>query len=143
LEATTVTTRDKPLVLLVDDDPDAVELTARYLERHGFDVVTADDGRVGLELALQRLPDVIVLDLALPDVDGLELVRCLRTMEVTAKIPVIAFSGHAFGSTAADAWSAGFDAVVTKAGEPVDLLREVRRVLRLPVDPLYGLGSEP
>ncbi|MDP2344040.1 MAG: response regulator [Deltaproteobacteria bacterium] len=127
-------TRNKPLVLLVDDDPDMVELTAASLQAHGFDVVTAEEGRVGLDLALTRLPDVMVLDLALPDVDGLELVRCLRTMAVTSKIPVIAFSGHAFGSTASDAWSAGFDAVVTKAGDPDELLRALRRVLHLSVE---------
>jgi CheY-like chemotaxis protein len=123
--------RDKPLVLLVDDDPDVVALTAASLTAQGFDVVTADEGRVGLELAVKRLPDAMVLDLALPDVDGLELVRCVRTMEVTARIPVIAFTGHAFGSTAADAWAAGFDAVLTKASEPDELVRALRRVLHL------------
>jgi len=75
-----------PRVLIVEDDPNVAEVVARYLEREGYRVETTADGAVGLERALQDLPDLVVLDLMLPSMGGLEVCRRLREV---APVPVI------------------------------------------------------
>ena len=130
------TPRVKPLVLLVDDYADTVELTADYLQFRGFDVITAGDGGVALQLAEQRLPDVMLLDLSLPVIEGLEVMRRLKTGPPTSEIRIIAFTAHALESKAAEARAAGCDGFITKPAVPPDMVREIQRVLGLPVDPV-------
>lgn len=128
----TMTSRSKPLILLVDDDADLVEATADFLAVNGFDVVTADDGAIGLDLAVQQLPDLMLVDLALPGLDGLEVVRRMKAMATTSRIPVIAFTGHAGGpgfTFERETRAAGFDAVITKPGKPDELVLTVRRMI--------------
>ena len=121
--------REQPLILIVDDDADILEATREFLQLNGFNVITAEDGGVGLDLALEERPDLMLIDLALPVIDGLEVVKRMKSMAATTKILVMAFTGHAFGSNSAEARSAGFDAVFTKPGKPPDLLRKVRALL--------------
>jgi two-component system cell cycle response regulator DivK len=135
--------REKPLILLVDDYPDTVELTADYLQFRGFDVITATDGGRALELAGQRLPDLMLLDLSLPVIEGLEVVRRLKTSKATARIRVIAFTAHALESKAAEARAAGCDGFIAKPAVPPDMVREIQRVLGLPVDPQPASSSSP
>ena len=130
--------RDKPLILLVDDYVDTVELTADYLQFRGFDVITAVDGGRGLELAQQRLPDLMLLDLSLPVLEGLEVVRLVKTGTTTSRIPIIAFTAHALESKAAEARAAGCDGFITKPAVPPEMVREIQRVLGLPIDPVVG-----
>ena len=79
----------KPCILLIEDDRDMRELVAGNLEHSGFDVQKADDGIKGQALALQYIPDLIVLDLMLPRVDGLTLCQRLRRDDRTAQIPIL------------------------------------------------------
>ena len=80
-------------ILVVDDDPNVAEVVSRYLEREGFSVTTVGDGRQALDLALGNPPDLVVLDLMLPGMDGLEVCRRLRAL---APVPVIMLTarGH-------------------------------------------------
>ncbi len=128
--------REKPLILLVDDYPDTVELTAEFLQFRGFDVITAVDGARGLELAQTRLPDLMLLDLSLPILDGLEVMRRLKAAPETREIPIIAFTAHALESKAEEARAAGCDGFITKPAVPPEMVREIQRVLGLPVDPI-------
>ena len=73
-------------VLIVDDDPDIIRLVSYNLMQAGFEVVTADSGRQALEIADKRPPDLVILDLMLPDVDGMEVCRRLRAHEVSAHV---------------------------------------------------------
>jgi len=122
-------TRRIPLILVLDDDPDVLEPTAECLRDHGFDVLTAADGSEGLDLVLRWLPDLLLVDLAMPVIDGLEFARRVRSMAATSKIPAVAYTAHAFGSTSSDARAAGVVGVVTKPPQPDDLVREVQRCL--------------
>ena len=79
----------KETVLVIEDEPDIVELIRYWLEREGYLVMTASDGEQGLAEALERKPDLIVLDLMLPGIDGLEVCRRLREAEATAATPLI------------------------------------------------------
>jgi CheY-like chemotaxis protein len=117
-------------VLLVDDFTDAREMYAEYLSYSGFDVIQAADGMEALRCAAERLPDVILMDLALPVLDGWEVTRRLKADPRTAHIPVVALTGHALSWLLEAAERAGCEAWLTKPCLPEDLVREVRRVLQ-------------
>src|SRR6478735_3019473 len=86
--------RERRLVLLVDDCQDTRELYAEYLELSGFDVKEADDGIVAIDEAVRVRPDVIVMDMSLPRLDGREAARQLRSDERTRSIPLVIISGY-------------------------------------------------
>jgi two-component system cell cycle response regulator DivK len=119
-----------PLVLIVDDVDHGREICAEYLEFRGFRVATAVDGSEALDKAFALLPDVILMDLSLPVIDGWEATRRLKKDERTKEIPVIALTAHALASAHDSAKEAGCDSVVTKPCLPKDLEAEVRRQLQ-------------
>jgi two-component system, cell cycle response regulator DivK len=119
----------RPRVLLVDDYPDAREMYSEYLQFSGFDVVEAANGIEALQSALERTPDIILMDLSLPVMDGWEATRRLKADDRTASIPVVALTGHALAGISEGAKRAGCDAFVTKPCLPEDLVKEIRKVL--------------
>ncbi len=119
----------RPLVLLVDDYPDAREMYTEYLEFSGFDVVEAGNGMEALQRAVDTVPDIILMDLSLPVMDGWEATRRLKADPRTAAIPVVALTGHALAGISEGAKKAGCDAFVTKPCLPEDLVREIRKIL--------------
>ena len=123
------TKSDRPRVLLVDDYPDAREMYTEYLEFSGFDVVEAGNGMEALQRALDTTPDIILMDLSLPVMDGWEATRRLKADKCTASIPVVALTGHALADISEGARKAGCDAFVTKPCLPEDLVREIRKIL--------------
>jgi CheY-like chemotaxis protein len=123
------TKRRKQLVLLVDDYPDAREMYGKYLTFSGYDVVHASTGVEAIERARDRQPDVILMDLSLPVMDGWQATRTLKTDPATSAIPVIALTSHALGRVAEGASNAGCDGFITKPCLPEDLVTEIRQVL--------------
>ena len=119
----------RPLVLVVDDVPDGREICAEYLAFRGYGVATAEDGNEALEKTASLLPDVILMDLSLPGLDGWEATRRLKQDERTKHIRIIALTAHALPSAHERARAAGCDAVVTKPVLPEDLVLEVQRQL--------------
>jgi len=119
-------------VLLVDDYPDAREMYSEYLQFSGFDVVEATNGMEALKSAVESSPDIILMDLSLPVMDGWEATRRLKADERTASIPVVALTGHALAGISEGAKRAGCDAFVTKPCLPEDLVKEIRRILDTP-----------
>ncbi len=85
----------RPKILVVDDEPEAVELVEFNLKQSGFDVVTAADGADALKKAHSALPSLIVLDLMLPEVDGLEVCKMLRRDPATASVPIVMVTAKA------------------------------------------------
>jgi two-component system, cell cycle response regulator DivK len=120
---------DRPCVLLVDDYPDAREMYSEYLQFSGFDVVEAANGMEALQRAADECPDIILMDLSLPVMDGWEATRRLKADPRTADIPVVALTGHALAGISEGAKQAGCDAFVTKPCLPEDLVREITKVL--------------
>jgi DNA-binding response OmpR family regulator len=114
-------------VLVIDDDPALAEVVARYLEREGFQVAVATDGAAGLALALETLPDLVVLDLMLPVLDGLEVCRRLRQ---TAPIPVVMLTARGEENDRIAGLELGADDYVTKPFSPRELTARVKAVLR-------------
>ena len=119
----------RPRVLLVDDYPDAREMYGEYLKFTGFDVIEASNGVEAVERALDTAPDIILMDLSLPIMDGWEATRRLKADTRTANIPVVALTGHALSGMSEGAERAGCDAFVTKPCLPEDLVKQIRQVL--------------
>lgn len=118
-----------PLILVVDDYQDAREMYAEYLRFSGFRVAEASNGNEAMERAFALQPDLILMDLSLPVVDGWEATRQLKSHERTKRIPIVALTGHALAAASEGARRAGCDAFVTKPCLPDDLVVEVRRML--------------
>src|SRR5262249_50409370 len=103
-QRTQMTTKNqRPRVLLVDDYPDARQMYSEYLEFWGFEVVEAGNGMEALERAAEAAPDIILMDLSLPVMDGWEATRRLKADKRTASIPVVALTGHALAGVSEDA----------------------------------------
>ena len=123
---------DRSRVLVVDDYADAREMYSEYLQFSGFEVVEATNGREALQRAVEDQPDIILMDLSLPVMDGWEATRRLKADGRTAGIPVVALTGHALAGISEGAMKAGCDAFVTKPCLPEDLVKEIRKVLDSP-----------
>jgi CheY-like chemotaxis protein len=118
-----------PLVLIVDDVQDNRTIYVLYLKFSGFRIAEADNGQEALHQAERLLPDVIVMDLSLPVMDGWEATRRLKRDPRTKAIPVIVLTGHALPEHARAAREAGCDLVITKPCLPDQLLGAIRRIL--------------
>ena len=105
---------NQPLVLVVEDYQDAREMYAAYLQFSGYRVAEASNGLEAVEKARELLPAIILMDLALPKMDGWEATRLLKADERTRNIPIVALTGHALAGHAEGARQAGCDAFVTK-----------------------------
>ena len=125
-------------VLVVDDDATVAEVVTRYLELAGFEVEVARDGRAALERALADPPDLVVLDLMLPGIDGLEVCRRLRAM---APVPVIMLTARDQESDRIIGLELGADDYVAKPFSARELTARVRAVLRRARGPLAGVTS--
>jgi two-component system CheB/CheR fusion protein len=115
-------------ILLVDDYPDALETWSLFLHLKGYEVVTAQDGRTAVDLAISEHPHVIVMDLDLPVLSGSEAARLLRERADTSGIPLIAATGYSHGSQLDEARRAGFDSVMVKPCDPDELVAEISRL---------------
>jgi CheY-like chemotaxis protein len=124
-----MTNETNPLILVVDDYQDAREMYAEYLQFSGFRVAEARNGNEAVEQAFALKPDLILMDLSLPGMDGWEATRQLKSDERTRHIPVVALTGHALAGASEGARKAGCDSFVTKPCLPDDLVVEVRRML--------------
>ena len=120
----------KPKVLIVDDEPDALELVAFNLKSAGMDVVTAADGAEALKKARAVVPDAIVLDLMLPEVDGVEVCKILRRDPKTSAIPIVMLTAKAAETDRVVGLELGADDYVTKPFSPRELVLRVKRLLR-------------
>jgi two-component system cell cycle response regulator DivK len=120
---------ESPLVLVVEDYQDAREMYAAYLEFSGYRIAEATNGIEAIEKAKELMPDIILMDLALPRMDGWEATRRLKMDERTRHIPILALTGHALEGHADGAREAGCDAFVTKPCLPDELVEEIKRML--------------
>lgn len=112
-------------ILLVEDNEDNRDMLSRRLERKGYSVVMAIDGQEGVDMAASETPDVILMDMSLPVIDGWEATRMIKSGTTTAQIPVIALTAHAMASDRDKALEAGCDDYDTK---PVDFQRLLSKI---------------
>jgi DNA-binding response OmpR family regulator len=119
----------RPVVLVADDDADILTLVSFRLERAGCDVIQARNGNEALELALARAPDLAVLDVMMPGLDGYGVTRELRARETTRAMPVILLTARAQPEDVARGIEAGADDYVKKPFDARDLRERVERLL--------------
>jgi DNA-binding response OmpR family regulator len=120
-------------LLVVDDDPFIARLLQIEFTAAGFEVRTAGNGAVALELALDRCPDLVIADVMMPTVDGFELTRQLRLDERTARTRVILLSARGLSEDKLQGFAVGADEYVVKPFDPPALLERIREVLARPV----------
>ena len=118
-----------PKILLVEDQEMNRDMLTRRLKKRGYDVDVAEDGAQGIELARSGSPDLILMDMSLPVIDGWEATRTLKADEATRGIPVVALTAHAMSSDREKALDAGCDAYETKPVELPKLLETMEKLL--------------
>ena len=119
----------KPLVLVADDDADILALVTFRLERGGYEVVAANDGEEALRFALERAPDLAVLDVMMPKLDGYEVTTRLRQNERTRRMPVILLTARVQEADIARGFEVGADDYVKKPFSPQELGARVQAIL--------------
>jgi two-component system, cell cycle response regulator DivK len=129
-------------ILLVDDHAENRELLSIVLEHFGYEVVEAGDGRAGVQQARQRRPDLILMDVSMPVLDGLAATQLLKLDTATREIPVIAISAHDDPRVIAQCLAAGADGYLVKPTPPARVLKEVERWLP-PADGTPRSSSSP
>jgi CheY-like chemotaxis protein len=122
----------EPTVLLVEDNEDNLRIYSTILTYSGYRVLEATDGEAGLTAARERQPDLILMDVSIPKIDGWEVTRILKADPSTATIPVIALTAHALATDRERAQEIGFDGYIPKPAEPRLVLAEVERRLGKP-----------
>jgi two-component system, cell cycle response regulator DivK len=116
-------------ILLVEDNEMNRDMLSRRLKRNGYDVVIATDGQQGVDMAASEAPDLILMDMSLPVIDGWEATRRVKGNEVTRRIPVIALTAHAMAGDREKAIEAGCDDYDTKPVEITRLLGKITTLL--------------
>jgi DNA-binding response OmpR family regulator len=124
-----VTTAGRPLVLVADDDPDILSLVAFRLERSGYEVVVARDGEQAVAAALERTPDIALLDVMMPKLDGYEATHRLRGNDATRHMPVILLTARVQDADIARGLEAGADDYVKKPFSTQELRDRVQAAL--------------
>lgn len=114
-----------PTILLVEDNEMSADMLSRRLERRGYSVLVAVDGQQAVDMTTESRPDVVLMDMSLPVIDGWEATRRIKAEEVTRTIPVIALTAHALAEEREKALAAGCDDYDTK---PVDLKRLLGKI---------------
>jgi CheY-like chemotaxis protein len=119
-----------PLILVVEDFDDAREMYRDYLQFTGFRVDTARDGREAIEKTRALKPDLVLMDLSLPGIDGWEATRLLKSDPATKHIRIVALSAHALAAEGERARAAGCDGFIAKPCLPPDLVEEIGKYLK-------------
>ncbi len=118
-----------PKILLVEDDEMNHDMLSRRLARNGYDVAVAEDGQRGVDMARSESPDLILMDMSLPIIDGWEATRRIKGSAGTGGIQIIALTAHAMASDREKAMEAGCDDYDTKPVELARLLEKIERLL--------------
>ena len=116
-------------VLVIDDNPEVVEALETFLTTHDFSVISATDGREGVDLAMEQQPDVVVCDYKMPEFDGLSVLKALRRHDATVGIPFILFTSHGGPRLANELAKVNATAYLDKGDDPEELVDVIEHVL--------------
>jgi CheY-like chemotaxis protein len=116
-------------ILVVDDSEDTRDMMAKLLELEAYAIVTAEDGQAGLRVAAEQRPHLIITDINMPNMNGIEMIRELRRQPEQAHVPIMAITAYGEG-TASEAIEAGASCATTKPVQFANLMAEIRRLLR-------------
>uniref|UniRef100_A0A7C6A8N7 Response regulator n=1 Tax=candidate division WOR-3 bacterium TaxID=2052148 RepID=A0A7C6A8N7_UNCW3 len=123
---------DKKRILLVDDEPEMLEVNSVLLQSYGYEILQAKDGLAALEMINHNPPDLILLDLMIPGIDGIQLCALLKHNKNLKKIPILVLSARFSEDDKKTAKTAGADGYITKPFEPQTLLAKIEELLASP-----------
>lgn len=123
-----------PKVLIVDDEPDVVRLLQFRFDKEGFDTITATDGQTALSTVESDAPDLVLLDIMMPLMDGMEVLRQIRSRRRTSKTPVIMLTAKTASITVDEARQLWVSDFIMKPFDPEVLVRKAKKALKLPAD---------
>ena len=131
-------------ILVIDDEPDTLRLVALVLKRQGYDVVTATEGKEGIKKAVTERPDLIILDVMMPGMDGFEVAKVLRSAKETSQLPILMFTAKGQLEDKLKGFEVGADDYITKPAHPAELLMRVKKLLfRAPTYNTASLEETP
>jgi len=116
-------------ILVVEDNRASMYLIRFILEKNGYEVIVAKDGTSGVELAIKEKPDLIIMDLQLPDINGLEATKRIRASKAGSKIPIIALTSYAMVGDREEALAAGCTSYIQKPINPETFMAEIEKYL--------------
>ncbi len=116
-------------ILVVEDNEDNMRLVSFILKKHGHEVIEARDGAEGIALAVQEKPDLVIMDIQLPDMDGLEATKRIRASEADGELPIIALTSYAMPGDREKALAAGCNGYITKPIDVETFIAEIEKYL--------------
>ena len=116
-------------ILVVEDNEDNMLLVRFMLEKNGYEVIEARDGAEGVALAVQEKPDLVIMDIQLPDINGLEATKRIRASEADAEIPIVALTSYAMAGDREKALAAGCTGYIEKPIDPDTFIAEIEKFL--------------
>ena len=116
-------------VLVIEDNEDNMKLITFILEKNGYGTIRAENGKTGIELALKKKPDFILLDIQLPDIDGLEVLKELCSSEINGKTSIIAITSYAMSGDRERMIEAGCNGYLEKPIDPAKIMNQIRKVI--------------
>jgi len=129
-----MTERSRPLILIADDETHILHVLSLRLTRAGYDVITAEDGASALELFSQRAPQLLISDLQMPGLGGLELCRRLDELDPTRRMPALLLTARGMGLRESDLSGTRVRGVINKPFSPSEILARVRELAGVPVN---------
>jgi DNA-binding response OmpR family regulator len=130
-------------ILIIDDDIDTLKLVGIMLERKGFRILASTTGKKGLQLAKDENPDLILLDIMIPDMNGYDISRAIRSAPETEAIPIIMFTARSQVDDKVEGLEAGADAYITKPARPRELFAQVNSILKRAPQRSSGIQTQP
>jgi CheY-like chemotaxis protein len=122
---------DSPLILIVDDSPIQRKIYAATLTSAGYEVIVGQNGLEGIDMALQHAPTLILMDVSMPEMDGLAAVQTLRQYPEMAEVPILALTALSRPEEHEDVYQAGYDAIVDKSSDRTALLETIQAWLNI------------
>jgi len=114
--------------LIIEDNEDNMVLITKLLRKGGYKMIPAENGRRGYEIALQHRPDFILLDIQLPDIEGTEVLKMIRSSDIGKSIPIIAVTSYAMSGDRERLLAAGCDGYIEKPIDPLKIIDQIRQV---------------
>jgi len=114
--------------LVIEDNIDNMVLITRFLKKFGYETLQAFSGKEGFEMALKHRPDFVILDIQLPDIEGTEVLKMIRTSDIGETIPIIAMTAYAMAGDKANLLAAGCDGYIEKPIDPERVISQIRRI---------------
>ncbi len=116
-------------VLVIEDNVDNMELITFILEKNGYSTIKAENGKTGIALALEERPDFIMLDIQLPDMNGLDVLQEIRGSGINGETPIIAITSYAMSGDRERMLAAGCDGYIEKPIDPVTIINQIREII--------------